>query len=59
LQSKGAWTRCHNSSGMQDKDISKNWRGFVDKNEARLAPGSGLLYSGDVYSGTDDLDTNC
>jgi hypothetical protein len=27
---------------------------FLDKKEARLAPGSGLLYSGDEYSGTDE-----
>ena len=57
LQSKGTWARCHNSSGIQD--TSKNWRGFVDKHEARVAPGSGLLYSGDAYIGTDDLDTIC
>ena len=48
LQSKGTWTRCHNFSRIQDRDTSKKWRGFIDKNEARLAPGSGLLYSGDV-----------
>ena len=42
-----------------NKDTSKNLRGFVDKNEARVAPGSGLLYSGVVYIGTDDLDTIC
>ena len=41
------------------QDTSKNWRGFVDKNEARLAKGRSLLYSEDVYSGTDDLATNC
>jgi hypothetical protein len=51
LQSKGMWAR--------DKDTSKNWRGFVDKNKARVAPGSGLLYIGGVYIGTDDLDTIC
>ena len=55
LPSKGLWARCHNSPGNQD--TSKNWRCFVDKHEAKVAPGSGLLYSGDVYIGTDDLDT--
>jgi hypothetical protein len=37
---------------------SENWRGCRDKNKTRLSLSSGLLYSGDVYSGTDDLDTN-
>jgi hypothetical protein len=32
---------------------------FRSKNEAKLAPGSGLSYSGNVYIGTDDLDTIC
>jgi hypothetical protein len=41
------------------QDTSKNWRGFVDKNEARVASGSGPLYSGDAYSSTDVLDTIC
>ena len=41
------------------QDTSKNLRGFVDKNEARVAPCSGLLYSGYAYSSTDVLDTIC
>jgi hypothetical protein len=42
-----------------DKNTSTNGRGFVDKNEARVASGSGLLYNGGVYIGADDLDTIC
>jgi hypothetical protein len=32
---------------------------FVDKNEARVVPVSGVLYSGDVYISTDYLDMIC
>ena len=37
---------------------TKSWRGFVDKTEARLAPGTVQLYSAVVYSSKDDLKTN-
>ena len=37
-------------------DTSKTQRGFGDKMEESLVPGSGQLYSGDVYSSTDDVE---
>jgi hypothetical protein len=42
-----------------EQATSENWRGCRDKNKTRLSLSSGLLYSGDVYSSTDYLDTNC
>ena len=44
---------------MWREATSKNWRRCRDKNKTRLSLSSGLLYSGDVYSSTDDQDTNC
>ena len=32
--------------------INFDWVGFVDKNEASVTAVRGLLYNGDVYSGT-------
>ena len=57
-ESSESRARCHSFSSLGIQGTSKKWRGFVDKTEARLASGSGQLYSGDVYSSTGDLDTN-
>ena len=37
-------------------DTYKTQRGFGDKMEERQVPGSGQLYSKDVYSSTDDVE---
>ena len=54
-KASGRWHGATFSHGAS----SKNWRGSRDKNKTRLSLSSGLLYSGDVYSSTDDQDTNC
>ena len=45
-------------SSVQEERSTNNLRGFVDKIEARLAPGSVHLYGWVVYSGTWDLYKN-
>ena len=40
--------------GMEE-GTTKSWRGFVDKTDARLAPGSVQLYSAVGFSSKDDL----